>query len=86
MATTLKSKQQIVDYLERRVHDAASRKMMNAYYEAFYQLANWGSFNDEKFTPTRYAERLMWKGKRYLKDEYLADEGKELISIAIDIL
>lgn len=79
MATTLKSKQQIVNYLERRVQDAA-------YYEAFHQLANWCSFNDERFTPTRYAERLMWIGKRYLKDEYLAVEGKALIDIAVHIM
>jgi|688.fasta_scaffold2597410_1 hypothetical protein len=76
--TTLKTKVQIVAAIEKVTNDAAHRELM-------FNLNNWTSFNSEKFTPTRYAERMLIYGKRLI-DLGNIDKGKAIINLATDIL
>jgi len=50
-----------------------------------FDLEHWSTFNDEKFTPTRFAESLLLKSKRYAELD-MRYKAKRFADTAIAIL
>ncbi len=75
---SLKSKKQILDLLYTK-DDSASAEMERL-------LNNWTSFNQEKFTPERFAKYLLRKSERFKKldmvfaSKRFAETAKQILS------
>ena len=70
-------KKQILDLLYKS-DDSASTEMERL-------LNNWSSFNSERFTPTRFAEYLINKSKRFAELD-MKSASKRFAETAIQIL
>jgi hypothetical protein len=71
-----KTKKQIIEFLENQNNSFS--------YEIISIINNWKSFNDEKFTPNRLAERLSERGKNFSKLG-MRDKAKFFHHISIQI-